>query len=68
MWECDNVSVEGVKVLWLNALIKSSQCIMCQLFSSNDKKEWIAVVHMLVCYVLTFVNKCGGCGLSSPLL
>lgn len=33
---------------------------MCQLFSSNDKKEWIIVVRMLVCYVLTFVNKCGG--------
>lgn len=32
---------------------------MCQLFSSNDKKEWIALVRMLVCYVLTFVNKCG---------
>lgn len=33
---------------------------MCQLFSSNDKKEWIVVVRMLVYYVLTFVNKCGG--------
>lgn len=32
---------------------------MCQLFSSNDKKEWIVVVRMLVYYVLTFVNKCG---------
>ena len=59
MWECDNVSAEGVEVLWLNALIKGSQCIMCQLFSSNDKKEWIVVVRMLVYYVLTFVNKCG---------
>ena len=33
---------------------------MCQLFSSNDKKECIVVVRMLVYYVLTFVNKCGG--------
>ena len=32
---------------------------MCQLFSSNDKKEWIVVVRMLVYCVLTFVNKCG---------
>lgn len=32
---------------------------MCQLFGSNDKKEWIVVVRMLVYCVLTFVNKCG---------
>lgn len=32
---------------------------MYQLFSSNDKKEWIVAVRMLVYYVLTFVNKCG---------